>query len=85
MKEIKESYLNIVDLAGSERRIKDYKGTSLMEKNKRVARDEDIVNKEARYINMSLSTLGRIFGMLSNRKLQVRAPPYRESQLTRLL
>ena len=41
---------------------------------------------EAKFINQSLTTLGRIFSILSNRKLQgTNAPPYRESKLTRIL
>ena len=41
---------------------------------------------ESKFINKNLTTLGRIFAILSNRKLQVKnTPPYRESKLTRLL
>jgi len=41
---------------------------------------------ESRFINKNLTTLGRIFCILSNRKLQTKnAPPYRECKLTRLL
>jgi hypothetical protein len=36
-------------------------------------------------INRSLTTLGRIFAMLSDRKARDIKPPYRESKLTRLL
>jgi hypothetical protein len=66
--------LNIVDLAGSERTEKPYaledsiktKGTTnLLDKNRL-----DLVATEAKFINKSLSTLGRIFSMLSDRKAQ---------------
>ena len=41
---------------------------------------------ESKFINKNLTTLGRIFSILSNRKLQTKtAPPYRECKLTRLL
>lgn len=41
---------------------------------------------ESKHINKNLTTLGRIFGILSNRTLQGKiAPPYRECKLTRLL
>jgi len=44
------------------------------------------VETEAKFINKNLTTLGRIFAILSNRKLQTKeAPPYRECKLTRLL
>ena len=41
---------------------------------------------ESKFINKNLTTLGRVFSILSNRKLQnKKAPPYRECKLTRLL
>lgn len=41
---------------------------------------------ESKFINKNLTTLGRIFSILSNRKLQNKtAPPFRECKLTRLL
>ena len=42
---------------------------------------------ESKFINKNLTTLGRIFAILSNRKIQgkVPIPPYRECKLTRLL
>ena len=44
------------------------------------------VQEEAIFINQSLTTLGRIFTMLANRKLGTKIrPPYRESKLTRIL
>jgi hypothetical protein len=45
------------------------------------------VETEAKFINKNLTTLGRVFQILSNRKIQgkVPVPPYRECKLTRLL
>jgi len=41
---------------------------------------------ESKFINKNLTTLGRIFSIISNRKLQGKiAPPFRECKLTRLL
>ena len=40
---------------------------------------------EAIFINQSLTTLGRIFAILGNRKVKKSVPPYRESKLTRIL
>lgn len=42
---------------------------------------------ESKFINKNLTTLGRVFAILSNRKLQktTPVPPYRECKLTRLL
>lgn len=46
---------------------------------------EDLQN-EAKFINQSLSTLGRIFKILADKKDAGRSlPPYRESKLTHLL
>jgi len=67
--------LSIIDLAGSERPTKDpviSKNASLM--------------KEAKSINQSLTTLGRVLTMLASRKVTKKtAIPYRESKLTRVL
>jgi hypothetical protein len=54
-------------LAGSERRSSNIK--------------DPLVEKEATFINKSLTTLGRIFNMLSDRKPKnsKQVPPYRES------
>ena len=44
------------------------------------------MEEESIYINQSLTTLGRIFQMLANRKAKERTvAPYRESKLTRIL
>jgi len=44
------------------------------------------LDTESKHINKNLTTIGRIFGILSNRTLQGKiAPPYRECKLTRLL
>ena len=44
------------------------------------------VETEGKFINKNLTTLGRVFAILSNRKLQGKVvPPYRECKLTRLL
>ena len=44
------------------------------------------VETEGRFINKNLTTLGRVFAILSKRKLYGKiAPPYRECKLTRLL
>jgi hypothetical protein len=44
------------------------------------------LEEESVFINQSLTTLGRIFTMLANRKLGTKIkPPYRESKLTRIL
>ena len=44
------------------------------------------LDTEGKFINKNLTTLGRIFAILSNRKLQTKeSPPYRECKLTRLL
>ena len=72
------SFLNIVDLAGSERR----------EKSNNIAgglQEQEDINNEAKFINQSLSTLGRIFNMLTNKTNRTQQPPYRESKLTHLL
>lgn len=67
--------LNVIDLAGSERAAKDAV----------IAKDETLL-REARFINQSLTTLGRILTILADRKSSRRASiPYRESKLTRIL
>eukprot|EP00826_Nyctotherus_ovalis_P048488 TRINITY_DN5720_c0_g1_i2.p1 TRINITY_DN5720_c0_g1~~TRINITY_DN5720_c0_g1_i2.p1 ORF type:complete len:527 (+),score=128.48 TRINITY_DN5720_c0_g1_i2:451-2031(+) len=67
--------LNIIDLAGSERAAKD--GI--------ISKDETLL-REARFINQSLTTLGRILTILTDRKSSRKASiPYRESKLTRIL
>ncbi|KAH9597880.1 Kinesin motor domain [Trypanosoma melophagium] len=71
----KNSRMNLVDLAGSER----------------VAQSEVVGQQfsEARYINLSLTTLGRVIDMLAdmakNADSQWSMPPYRESKLTFIL
>ena len=50
------------------------------------AQDSASIETESKFINKNLTTLGRIFSILSNRKLQTKTvPPYRECKLTRLL
>jgi len=67
--------LNIIDLAGSERAAKDA-----------VISKDEILLREAKYINQSLTTLGRVLTMLTDRRNTRRASiPYRESKLTRIL
>ena len=73
--------LNIVDLAGSERTAKN--ATKVKTKD---AKGKVTLVDEGIEINKSLTTLGRVFGLLANRKAsQKSVPPYRESKLTRLL
>jgi hypothetical protein len=44
------------------------------------------IEEEGNSINLSLSTLGRVFGILSTMKAKDRQlPPYRECKLTRIL
>eukprot|EP00826_Nyctotherus_ovalis_P061687 TRINITY_DN8800_c0_g2_i1.p1 TRINITY_DN8800_c0_g2~~TRINITY_DN8800_c0_g2_i1.p1 ORF type:complete len:624 (-),score=98.68 TRINITY_DN8800_c0_g2_i1:196-1965(-) len=67
--------LSVIDLAGSERPTKD----------PLVAKNPGLM-KEAKAINQSLTTLGRVLTMLATRKLAKKsAIPYRESKLTRVL
>lgn len=67
--------LNIVDLAGSERASKDAI----------VSKSEELM-REAKHINQSLTTLGRVLTMLADRRATKKAAiPYRESKLTRVL
>jgi len=62
-----------------------------MSKMKPVAQSKQLqrtmsVDQEGVSINQSLTTLGRIFAMLCNRKgPKLIKPPYRESKLTRIL
>ncbi|CCD21730.1 kinesin K39, putative, partial [Trypanosoma vivax Y486] len=69
------SRINLVDLAGSER----------------VAQSEVVGQRfnETRYINLSLTTLGRVIDMLAematNKNSQWSTPPYRDSKLTYIL
>lgn len=72
----KEGILNIVDLAGSER-------CSLGEEGGDKEKLKKIQN-EANFINKSLTTLGRIIRLISE-KQPMAAIPYRESKLTRIL
>jgi hypothetical protein len=80
-----ESLINIVDLAGSERRESPYAAEDRARAEKSPAKDTKRgmsetkqrpavsasldIQTEAKFINTSLSTLGRIFSMLGNRKL----------------
>ena len=67
--------LNIIDLAGSERAAKDL-----------IASKDETLLKEAKHINQSLTTLGRILTMLTDRRNSKKGSlPYRESKLTRVL
>lgn len=46
----------------------------------------ETTEKEANFINKSLTTLGRVFMILADRKSKNKqTPPYRESKLTRIL
>ena len=84
------SLLSIVDLAGSERRKEtasiqpgqESKVNKSVNKSQQKSQDDEGIS-----INKSLTTLGRIFSMLSNRKQWKEKPllPYRESKLTRIL
>ena len=73
---MKEGTLNIVDLAGSERCSFGEEGGD-REKLKKI-------QNEANFINKSLTTLGRIIRLISE-KQPIAAIPYRESKLTRIL
>lgn len=65
------SRLNLVDLAGSERASKsEIEGAQLSEVN---------------YINLSLTTLGRIIDILSDKKTSNAFVPFRDSKLTHIL
>ena len=97
----KESLLNIVDLAGSERRDKPYAEedknraaspnaskdlrSRSNQKNRGTIADKTEIDMEGKFINKSLSTLGRVFSVLSNRNMKNVMPPYRECKLTRIL
>jgi len=73
--------LNIIDLAGSERRDNHSEIEKSLDK-----KQLKQLEQEAVMINKSLTTLGRIFLMLADRKSQARGVlPYRDSKLTRLL
>ena len=70
----KSSRMNLVDLAGSER--VSQSGV------------EGVEFEQATFINLSLTTLGRVIGMLSDMAKSpnsIRKPPFRESKLTFLL
>ena len=75
------SYINIIDLAGSEKSCYTQNNS-----NNNLNINEDKLKKiqiEAGFINKSLTTLGRIIKILSERSNIT--PPYRESKLTQLL
>jgi kinesin family protein C1 len=78
----KSSIINIIDLAGSERSSLNFTG-----KSKEEIEISKRIQTEANFINKSLTTLGRIIGMIgdkknTNNKLAI---PYRESKLTQVL
>lgn len=90
------SLLNIVDLAGSERRSvqqasqsKSIAPISKLSKSVQISAEElrlKQIEEEGISINKSLTTLGRIFAILSDRKAKEKQPlPYRECKLTRIL
>lgn len=76
------SIINIIDLAGSERNTLTYTG-----KTKEEIEIAKRIQNEANFINKSLTTLGRIISMISDKKNNVNklAIPYRESKLTMVL
>lgn len=65
---IKRGVINLVDLAGSERVSKSFAEGEALE--------------EAKKINQSLSTLGKVINSISKKSSHI---PYRDSKLTRLL
>ena len=77
----KEGILNIVDLAGSERSSNQFIDELAVEKDKEKVKK---IQNEANFINKSLTTLGRIVRLISE-KQPLANIPYRESKLTRLL
>jgi hypothetical protein len=75
-----QSNINIIDLAGSEKCTLNFNNKSkeeieLMKK----------LQNEANYINKSLTTLGRIIAILTDKKSSKISIPYRESKLTMIL
>lgn len=77
----KEGVLNIVDLAGSERSSTQFIDELAHEKDKEKVKK---IQNEANFINKSLTTMGRIVRLISE-KQPVSNIPYRESKLTRIL
>jgi kinesin family protein 5 len=65
---VKRGVINLVDLAGSERVSKSFAEGEALE--------------EAKKINQSLSTLGKVINSISKKSAHI---PYRDSKLTRLL
>lgn len=59
--------------------------TTKVHNKKAVDTSADILEMESISINKSLTTLGRIFIMIADRKAKNQNPPYRESKLTRIL
>lgn len=75
----KENIISIIDLAGSERTCTE------SNKDKTYSEKEKLLQKETNFINKSLTTLGRIFKILSDKKLKNTHLPYRDSKLTMVL
>lgn len=73
------SYINIIDLAGSEK----CQTTNTTGKSHDEIEKMKKTQNEASHINKSLTTLGRIIKILSDKSGAI--PPYRESKLTMLL
>ena len=76
-----ESIINIVDLAGSERSLLE----NYHELKKNDFENEKKLQKEANFINKSLTTLGRIINIISDKKSNHNHIPYRDSKLTLVL
>lgn len=74
----KESYITVVDLAGSER------GSNSLSVNEKSDEKKKLFT-ESTYINKSLTTLGRVINMISDKKDLMTHVPYRDSKLTLVL
>lgn len=79
--QMESNVINIIDLAGSERNSLN----SLSDRTKEQIDNAKRIQNEANFINKSLTTLGRIISMISDKKTNKIAIPYRESKLTMVL
>ena len=91
---IETGLLNIIDMAGSEKNSSDINakdsGMSNSKTNAMMAANDRLkkIQKEANFINKSLTTLGRIIRLIKQQRtmgIKEGCIPYRESKLTRLL